>query len=219
MGRHGKDGTGMDSVAALNRKPIPLRAVRRVETRRGIQTLAGLHRAIVEEIVQNQRQIEEIARREAVVALKLEASWDHFGGFLQHQEDQLHLYQARLLQVLEELAELRWRQDRAAEICRRRLHKARGAYRGLIRQHQEREGVSEEIREAINVEADDRLEALDKMKAPRRSRNAELFKMLEATKAAIEVHGETYPLARLDLAALPSCLYWIRRASKSSCRT
>ena len=209
----GAKEAAMASVSALNRKPIPLRSVRRVEDRSNIKTLAGLQRAIIEEIVQHQRQVEEIARREAVVALKLEASWDHFDGFLQHQEDQLRRYQVRLLQVLEELAELRWRKDHAAEICRQRLHRARGACRGLIRQHQEREGISEEIREAINAEADDRLEALEQLKALRLKRNAELFTMLEATKAAIAEHGETYLLAKLDVEALPSALYWVRRVS------
>ena len=183
----------MRSVEAYNRKPIPLRPILRVEARKGIKTLAGLRRAILEEIAVNWRQIEEIERREAVVMLKHEALMDDFDHFLERHENRLHVYQNALGQVFDELFELQRRTDAAAEKTRRQLHRARGAYTGLIAQHQARFDEPEQFRISINEKTDARLEALAKLKAPRLKRNAELFRMLDTVKADIDALGEHHP--------------------------
>jgi hypothetical protein len=194
MGRQRKTAVAMHSVEAYNRKPIPLRPILRVEDRKGIKTLAGLRRAILDEIATNWRQVEEIERREAVVMLKHEALMDDLDHFMERHENRLHVYRNALGQVFDELFELQRRTDAAAEKTRRQLHRARGAYMGLIAQHEARADEPEQIRTSINAETDARLEALMKLKAPRLERNAELHVMLDTLKADIAAHGEHYPI-------------------------
>lgn len=184
----------MHSVEAYNRKPIPLRPILRVEDRKGIKTLAGLRRAILEELAANWRQIKEIERREAVVMLKHEALMDDLDHFMERHENRLHVYQNALNQVFDELFELQRRTDTAASKTRRQLHRARGSYTGLIAQHQARADEPDQLRTSINEATDKRLEALAKLKAPRIKRNTELFGILESVKADIATLGERHPL-------------------------
>lgn len=183
----------MASSVALNRKPMPLRPVRPVDERQRVKTLAGLKRAIIDEIVQHQAQIEEIERREAIVELKLQAAWDDFERLLEDRDDHLRALQAKLLGVLEELAKLRGRKGRATIVFRQNLQRARGAYRGLMAQHEQRQESMELLRGEINAWADMRLDALHEQRAKRRMRNAELFAMLEKVEAGIATYGARCP--------------------------
>lgn len=187
----------MSSIGAFG-KPIPLRHIKPWEDRGGIKSLSGLRRALHSEIDAYQRQLEEIDRREAVLALKLQTFFDDLDGYLDAQEDRIRFYQGRLLAVLEELNEWKGRSDRVALKRRRQLQRERGAYKGLISQHQARAEAPEENRRAWNDWFDQSVEALDDLRKPRFERLGQLCETLASVNAAIAIRGSVSPIFRGD---------------------